>query len=211
MPPRKRTPANPPAKSNVVQIRPLAEEAAKHLGEPEPKPRRRPSPNAARGRAKVGHSRTSAEAIRIADRKADVLQMRRMALSFTKIAEVIASKHKMPKYTRGDAHHDFMDALDRIIEEPARETMAAELDRLNVMMGALMPKIAMGDVQAITVGLRVQDRRSRYLGLDSPIKHDLMGTDVSAAVLNLADPAAMAEAAWETLRQIGGTPTGTSE
>lgn len=193
MPPRKRQPPKPPEKSNVVQMRPLAMDAAR-AGSTEPsKPRKPQKPQA----------RTSPAAVRVDMRRADVVQMKRMALSYSKIAEVVREKYKMPRYTRSDAYHDYTIHLDGQMDHPNREKLAEALDRLDVAMGAVMPAVSRGELPAILAMLRIQERQTRYLGLDSPIKHDLSGVDVGAIVVaNLQDPAelhAAGEAAFNEL------------
>ncbi len=52
--------------------------------------------------------------------------------------------------------------------EAAEEVRQMELDRLDLAMAAVMPKVLSGDLLALDRLLRVQDRRSSYLGLDVP-------------------------------------------
>lgn len=59
-------------------------------------------------------------------------------------------------------------ALQRDCDEVADAVRTLELARLDGMLEALWKKATAGDCQAIDRVLRLQERRSAYLGLDSP-------------------------------------------
>lgn len=162
-------------------------------------PGRRPTtgrkPISTRGRGKPRN-------IQVTKRRADVIGLRNAGWTYTAIAESIAEKYGMPRYSRADAAGDVRIALDRIIEEPAREWLAIELNRLNSLQAALWVNAMGGDVASALGILRIMDRRSRYLGLDSPIKHDLTGGDRDEVTVNLSDPTEVARAGLEFLAQI---------
>lgn len=54
-------------------------------------------------------------------------------------------------------------------------TKALELARLDVATRALMPRVEVGDLDAIAALIKVQSRRSRYLGLDTPAQFNVSG------------------------------------
>lgn len=54
--------------------------------------------------------------------------------------------------------------------ETAEQIVALELERLDKALLALEDKILDGDAKAIEVMIKLQDRRARYCGLDSPTK-----------------------------------------
>lgn len=54
--------------------------------------------------------------------------------------------------------------------ELAEAVVQIELQRLDQMLEKLNPKIEKGDTMAIAVALKIQERRSKYLGLDAPEK-----------------------------------------
>lgn len=57
--------------------------------------------------------------------------------------------------------------------EDAVEVRTLELERLDLMLVRLQEQIAKGSEKAIETALRIQERRSRLLGLDSPKKFEL--------------------------------------
>lgn len=189
MPPRKRTPSKPP--SNVVPIRGTGEDAvAANPGKAtNDKPTKTGRRMNATGRA------TNARAVKVAERRADAINLRRMNLSFQKIADTLGPRYNMPKYSRADAYHDVQYGLDAIVEEPARELLAEELSRLAVADAALMPLVSQQNIPAILAMIRVMDHRAKLRGLYSPIKHDLSGVNMGEAnVANLQDPVELAAA-----------------
>jgi len=58
-------------------------------------------------------------------------------------------------------------------EVPAQQVREMELDRLDLLLDKLMPRVEQGDVQAIQTALKVMDRRAKFLGLDAPTKQDV--------------------------------------
>lgn len=151
-------------------------------------------------------ARTTAKNIRVAERRVEVLNLRRAGISFTRIAELIREKFKMPKYTRADAAGDVRIAMDGIVDEPARELLAEELSRLEGLTAAVWSK-AMDrnhpeQLGAVMTILRIMERRARYLGLDSPVRHDLTGGDRDEVAVNLSDPGEVALAGLDLLDQI---------
>lgn len=170
MPPRK-----PPGGGNVVPINPAD----------------RPAPTSGRKKPTRGAAtKTEPRNIVVARRREDALGLRRAGLSFTKIAEMLAKKYGQPGYVRASAYRDVRVGLDMIVEEPARELLEEELSRLMAAQAALWPQVMRGEIPAVLALLRIMDRRSRYIGLDSPIKQQLTGPDGSPLVaINLTDPA----------------------
>lgn len=108
-------------------------------------------------------SKTAAKAIVSAKRKAQALDLRIQGLSYTEIASQVG-------VARQHCHRYVVDALAEINEhaaEEAAELRRLESERLDQMLVALSKKIADGDVAAIQVALKIQDRRAKLWGLDS--------------------------------------------
>lgn len=163
---------------------------------PEDRPRRTNG-----GPAKAG-KRTSPATVIVAERRADAIGLRRAGLSYTKIAETLAQKYHNPRYNRASAFRDIREALDRIIEEPARELKAEELDRLAALQSAHWAAAMRGDIPATLAILRIMMHRAKLVGLESPIKHDISGTDVGEVTVNLSDPAELQQAGLDLLDDI---------
>lgn len=71
------------------------------------------------------------------------------------------------------AHQHVSAAIASIREESnetAEQIVAVEIERLDRALVALDEKIDDGDTKAIETMIKLQDRRARYLGLDSPTK-----------------------------------------
>lgn len=63
--------------------------------------------------------------------------------------------------------------LDDATTEIADSVRRLELDRLDHMLEKLKPKLDNGNIKAIETAIKIQERRSKYLGLDAPEKKDL--------------------------------------
>jgi hypothetical protein len=144
-----------------------------------------------RGRTTKDSTTKPADIIR-QERIAAALQLRRAGHSYTRIAETIMrskEKYGVKGYTRASAYRDVQDGMDGITVEPALDMLAAELDRLNAMTSAVWGKVMQGDTDAIRTVIRIQERRSRYLGLDSPTRQVIIGaTSDELAGINLTAP-----------------------
>lgn len=79
-----------------------------------------------------------------------------------------------------------------------RELESARLDRY---LDKLDPKIEAGDVKAIDTALRVSVRRARLLGLDSPVRIDMVKTEITQEDLAFQELLNEAEARNARVRQ----------
>jgi len=66
-----------------------------------------------------------------------------------------------------------MEELRKEVLEEADTLRQIELDRLDIMLKALWSKVEAGDEKAIDRVLKIQERTSKYLGLDSPTKQEI--------------------------------------
>lgn len=130
-----------------------------------------------RRQSKVSRSRTTPAAITIAKRRGQALNLRLAGATYQAIADAIAAEHNLPSYDRALAYKDVKTALDGIIDEPAREVLAVALKRIEFAIMAIWPKVSKGELGASDRLVRLLERQSRYLGLDSPIRHSLAGPD----------------------------------
>lgn len=80
----------------------------------------------------------------------------------------------------GQAYRDVKAVIDRTkaeADENADEIRRIELERIDEAIAAMMPNVRAGDPRCCEVLVKLQDRRSRYLGLDAPAKHEHSGPD----------------------------------
>jgi hypothetical protein len=79
-----------------------------------------------------------------------------------------------------DARKDLTRAFDssaRRLDQSTGELRALELARLDRLQAALWSTAIGGDVRAVETSLRIIDRRCRLLGLDAPIRHEVITLD----------------------------------
>lgn len=108
--------------------------------------------------------RTSAKAIKRAERSRNALLMRKGGWSYSAIAEQLGFKSVQA------AHKCVTSALTKMIEKPSAELRALEVARLDLMQSAIWEKAMKGDYGAIDRCLEISKRRSLLLGLNSPQK-----------------------------------------
>jgi hypothetical protein len=86
----------------------------------------------------------------------------------------------------------FDNAIKRTMQPVADEVRTLELERLDRFLSYLWDKIEAGDPIAIDKGLKIMDRRAKYLGLDAPVKQQVEvttfegGTELDKEVARLA-------------------------
>lgn len=90
----------------------------------------------------------------------------------------------------------------------AEEQVALMLTELDEIRAALRPKVLAGDTAAITAALRVQERRSRLLGLDAPSR---VNVGVQVQVVTENELTAMIAAVEAELAQGAIGPGSTSD
>jgi hypothetical protein len=107
---------------------------------------------------------------RIKDRQA--LELRTAGATY----QQIAAKMGISLSGAGLCVSRAMDALRLEVSEQAEAVRQMELDRLDAMLLGLWEKARRGDPAAIDRVLRIQERRSKYLGLDAPTKSETSAT-----------------------------------
>ncbi|MFE1515703.1 hypothetical protein ACFW9I_02540 [[Kitasatospora] papulosa] len=139
-----------------------------------------------------------------AQRDAEAARLRARGLTYQQIADELGWT------SRGDAHHAVQRALEATVKEAADEVRAIELDRLDTLYRAAL---AVLERQHVTVSngrvvslneeplpddgpvlaaidrlLKIQERRSKLLGLDAPSKAAISITpDRLAAIEAMAE------------------------
>ena len=110
--------------------------------------------------------RTTSRKIRVAERQAAVLQLRRAGLPFSRIAEQLGisigyanklATRALVEY-RISAHSD------------AGDLTALSLARLDGLLLVLWPKATAGNLGAVDRVLAIEQRRARLLGLEAPTR-----------------------------------------
>ena len=112
-----------------------------------------------------------AEDTAILERRGQALALRRGGATYRIIARQLGVSVEVA-YADVQAE---LAALRTLTAEDAEVVRDLELRRLDDYVLALSARAKQGDVAAITTLLRVQERRSRYLGLDAPERQELVG------------------------------------
>lgn len=121
--------------------------------------------------------------------------MRKAGVQYEAIANQLGYKSKEAAFQAVKA------ALKASLSEPAEGVREMELKRLDDMLLAMWPQVKSGNQGAIDRCLRIQERRSRLLGLDAPTKiaptdptgeheyHELTDTERTERIARLFDAA----------------------
>lgn len=119
--------------------------------------------------------KTNAVSIEAKARAAIALQKRMEGKTF----QVIADDPECPYNSAQAAFEAVKRALDAVIREPAEALVRLELDRIDKLWEIHYLNAQAGDVMATAACMRLMERRSRYLGLDAPVKTkaELTGAD----------------------------------
>lgn len=135
-------------------------------------------------------NKTSAKRIAATVRAAQALRLRAQGETFATIAV------KLHYRSRQAAHCAVTAALIATLQESSEEARTLDLERLDVLLSAVMPKAMAGNLAAVLAALRVLERRAKLLGLDAPAKVEAnVNTTVSGGVLVV--PGIVDEATWE--------------
>ena len=134
----------------------------------------------------MSESKTSVRRLKAVERQSQALELRKGGTSFPAIA------HTLGYRSVAGAYDAVMTALQRTQQEPADEVRRMACERLDRLLFAVWQKALGGDLAAIAMALRIEERRARLLGLDAPDKIDIewrirlmaqsLGLDADAAV-----------------------------
>jgi Arc/MetJ family transcription regulator len=105
------------------------------------------------------------------ERQRRALELRSAGATYEQIAQALGYAG-----TAG-ARHAVKLALKATLREPAEEVRQMALDRLDVALRAIWPRIVAGDDAAIASLIRLEKRRAELLGLDAPTRTELTGKD----------------------------------
>ncbi|WBB94201.1 hypothetical protein [Verrucosispora sp. WMMC514] len=106
-----------------------------------------------------------------AERRAKAIAMRLAGLDYQTIAD------RLGYADRAAAHKDITRAMEASVQEMSRNAdvlRMEELTRLDRLQAGAWTAAAAGDVKAIHVVLGIIDRRCKLLGLDAPVRHEVV-------------------------------------
>lgn len=115
--------------------------------------------------------KTSKVDIDAAARRLRAIELRRAGLSYRAIGEQLGCDPSAA-YRHVAAE---LEALRGACAEEAKELRELELDRLDLYLRAIMPKVLAGDTKAVNVALGIGKRRAELTGLDAPVKIEQTG------------------------------------
>ena len=125
-----------------------------------------------------GARRPTAKSMTLAkQREHDALELRTRGCTYDQISKALG----MSLSGAADAVRRALEALKSETQEKAHEVRDLELRRLDKMLQIAEAAAEGGDLAAIDRVIRIQERRSKYLGLDAPAKSETH-TTVAAAV-----------------------------
>lgn len=109
-----------------------------------------------------------------AERRAKAIKMKIDGASYSEIATALGYS------SRSAAHMDVKRSLEKHVIEEGLAIEAwreLELSRLDTLQQAIWPKAMSGDPRAIEASLKILDRRAKLLGLDSPVRLEVLTVD----------------------------------
>ena len=117
---------------------------------------------------KEQRTRKLAPTDRIAVRRAEAIKLRVLGKGYQEIADTLgvglATAHSDVKFKLDEAAKEATDA--------AREALAIDIQRLDLAIALALREVQAGNLSAIDRVVKVQERRAKLLGLDSPERID---------------------------------------
>ena len=114
-----------------------------------------------------GESKTSPRRIAAVERGRQALELRIGGATFPQIAQQL--KYANPSC----AYYAVKAALNRVPAPEATTLRHLNLERLNRMRLLNQAALRKGDTKAIHTELAIQERETRYMGLDAPVKQEV--------------------------------------
>jgi hypothetical protein len=102
----------------------------------------------------------TAKRIQAVENQRRALELRKSGATYDQIAQVIGYSDA------SGASKAVQRALQAVIQEPAKEVLTINMERLNHMLLTVWPKINAGDERAIDTGLRIMDKIDRLMGTE---------------------------------------------
>jgi hypothetical protein len=128
-----------------------------------------------------GRARTSARAIKLKQRQADVLTYRMQGHSYAAIGKQLG-------ISPDTAWRDAVAAISRIVPtESAQQVLKMELARLDTLEAGLFSNAAEGDISAVDACLRIQNQRCRLMGLFPDQRNGGVHVNIGGPVIESAE------------------------
>jgi len=108
--------------------------------------------------------KTSLALISAAEFRGQALELRKQGFTYVGISEELRKKgiNRAPS----SIEKAIKKAILEITKESAEEVKVLELERLDMLFVKAMEQVEEGSLAAITVALKIMDRRAKYMGLD---------------------------------------------
>lgn len=150
-------------------------------------------------RAETAKSMTLAK-----QRERDALDMRTRGFTYDRIADALG----VSRQGAADCVKRALAALKADTEELAEEVRDLELRRLDRLLEIAQTAADQGELAAVDRVLRIQERRSKYLGLDAPTRSESHATVAAAIDLGHLDDAKLRalEAAFSNIMSDDAPP-----
>ncbi|MBM4469919.1 hypothetical protein GS982_20240 [Rhodococcus hoagii] len=116
----------------------------------------------------MARARTSRSAIERAKLQEKAMQLRLRGATIVQIAKVL-------DVSKSTAQRLVSEAITEIKREPTELVIDLELNRLDAMLTGIFPDAVKGDLKAIDRVLKLMERRSKYMNLDSAAPPDTSG------------------------------------
>lgn len=121
---------------------------------------------------------TTPKGIEMAQKRAIACEMRKEGCSWAEIAMVFECSIPTVRIYVKQA----LAELIELTKEDVEDIRELELNRLDAMWKGIAEDAVSGDLDAIDRGLKIQERRSKYLGLDAAGKLEVTGKDGESLV-----------------------------
>lgn len=107
-----------------------------------------------------GESATSQRRLSAFERQLDALSLRARGLTYQQIGEALGYRD------RSGAYLAVQGAMKRVSYTLEKDALSLDIERLNDLTRAIMPRALSGDLAAITAIVSIMERRAVLLGLD---------------------------------------------
>jgi hypothetical protein len=118
------------------------------------------------------HSETGKQAVGHAQKAVEALDLRKLGLSYRKIAEQMGLPGPSSAFALVDGE---LQALRDAARDKAEAVLDLELERTELLWRSCMQRAATGDPKVIQAAVAVLKRRAAMLGLDSPVRLETTG------------------------------------
>lgn len=132
------------------------------------------------GRTKARHSSKAPQNIDRTLRQAKALELRRAGYTYLEIAQVKSLGYSSP----GHVGKDLQNLFQAMLDEPARDVLALELSRIEALVRYLWGAVRDGDLAATDRLLKVLQIKHQLLGLNQPVRHEVVTTDTMNTEIN---------------------------